>query len=95
MSTDWNQKLAWVLRDPSDASLDLLQLSSHRAALSASADAAALPEVGPRGQWLTSGADRVPFPATGPSAKVDLDWAAAPEVTHPLAPVRTRLEGVD
>lgn len=91
MSTDWNKKLAWVLRDLPDPTLDLLQLSAHRTAL--------LGDVGvdanSRADWLTCSADRVPFPQGKAGTKVQVDWAKAPEVTHPTSKARKCVEPID
>ncbi len=86
MSIDWNQKLAWALRDLPDPNLDILQLSAHRATLLGSEDLSA--DVGNRADWLLCSADRVPFPSGSSAARVQVDWAALPEVTHPLAKER-------
>ena len=94
MSTDWNQKLAWVLRDLPDETFDLLQLSSHRSAF-ADLPAEITLDVGPRDSWLTSAADRVPFPSSGAASKVQIDWSAAPEITHPTVAHRHTIEGFD
>ncbi len=93
MPTDWKQKLAWVLRDLPDESLDLLQLSSHRSALLGGEDVET--DLGAHGQWLHSSADRVPFPKGKAGSPVKVDWAASPEVTHPTAKQRKVLEQVD
>jgi hypothetical protein len=92
MSTDWNQKLAWVLRDLPDAQLDLLQLSGHRSEL-LGADITI--EVGPRADWLASSADRVPFPTGSSGVRTQVDWAAHPEITHPLAKARYTGDPID
>lgn len=93
MSTDWNQKLAWVLRDLPDAKFDLLQLSGHRSNLLDGADVEL--DVGPRADWLESSADRVPFPKGKAGARVQVDWGAHPEVTHPASTERFKTDAID
>ena len=93
MSTDWNQKLAWVLRDLPDPNFDLLQLSGHRSNLLGDTNVEI--DVGPRGEWLASSADRVPFPKGKAGERVRVDWAAHPEVTHPVAKQRYTSAAID
>ncbi|MFW5739021.1 MAG: type III-B CRISPR-associated protein Cas10/Cmr2 [Myxococcota bacterium] len=93
MSTDWNQKLAWVLRDLPEANFDLLQLSGHRSNLLGDEDVAC--DVGTRADWLVSGADRVPFPTGRAGARVQVDWGEHPEVTHPAAKQRFAVDAID
>jgi hypothetical protein len=93
VSTDWNQKLAWALRDLPDPNFDLLQLSAHRSALLGTADVTL--DVGPRADWVASSADRVPFPSGTSAARAQVDWAAHPEVTHPIAKLHHAVEPID
>ena len=93
MSTDWNQKLAWVLRDLPDPKFDLLQLSGHRSNLLGGTDVEV--DVGPRADWLESSADRVPFPKGKAGARVQVDWGEHPEVTHPVSTERFTTEAID
>lgn len=93
MSIDFKQKLAWVLRDLPDSNLDLLALAQHRGSVAADAEQAT--SCGGREQWLTSAADRVPFVVSGASSRAEVNWAAHPELTHPLAKARFQAEPFD
>ena len=93
MSTDWNQKLAWILRDLPDTTSDLLQLSAHRSNLLGGTDVEI--DVGPRADWLVASADRVPFPKGKAGERVQVDWGEHPEVTHAVAKQRYACDAID
>ncbi len=95
MATDWNEKLAFLLHCLPDQALGHLARVSSLHALLASLrrSSGAEPPVPPRLKqaldWIDSAADRPPIPAGDRAPTVQ--FASAPEWTHPISSYRAPL----